>query len=215
MNVMILNNTKLFFLISALVVLGAVSLAAQSEADKNDIGLVIGATITPSASLTTGGNLSFNSSLALGAEYDRQLIARRTAVYAGVDFLASPFDVKLSYPPADVPRSYAYLFLTPHVRVKFNGGGALEPWLLFGGGYARFSAASPANVPSFRGASNSGALEFGGGIDTKPIVHVLKLPIGIRLAVRDFYSGTPNYNQTLSNDRQNNVAYTGGLLIRF
>jgi hypothetical protein len=67
----------------------------------------------------------------------------------------------------------------------------------------------------FRRASNTGALEFGGGIDTKPIVHVLKLPIGIRLAVRDCYSGTPNYNQTLSNDRQNNVVYTGALLIRF
>src|SRR5271169_1199376 len=215
MNKMILTNARLFFFTSALVVLGAVSLAAQSEANKNDIGLVIGATITPSASLVTGQSLNFNSSLALGAEYDRQLIARRTAVYAGVDFLASPFDVKVSVPPVDVPRSYAYLFLTPHVRVKFNGGGAFEPWLLFGGGYARFSAAPPANAPAFRGASNTGALEFGGGIDTKPIVHVLKLPIGIRLAVRDFYSGTPNYNQALSNDRQNNVVYTGGLLIRF
>lgn len=212
---MILTNARQFFLISVLAVLGAVSLAAQSEANKNDVGLVIGATTTPSASLTTGQSLNFNSSLALGAEYDRLFVARRTAVYAGVDFLASPFDVKLSYPPADVPRSYAYLFLTPHVRVKFNGGGAFEPWLLFGGGYARFSAAPPANVPVFRGASNSGALEFGGGIDTKPIVHVLRLPIGVRLAVRDFYSGTPNYNQTLSSDRQNNVVYTGGLLIRF
>ena len=212
---MILTNVREFFSISVLVVLGAVSLAAQSEANKNDIGLVIGATITPSVSLTTGQSLNFNSSLALGAEYDRLFVARRTAVYAGVDFLASPFDVKLSYPPADVPRSYAYLFLTPHVRVKFNGGGAFEPWLLFGGGYARFSAAPPANVPSFRGANNRGALEFGGGIDTKSIVHVLKLPIGFRLAVRDFYSGTPNYNQSLSNDRQNNVVYTGGLLSRF
>jgi hypothetical protein len=212
---MILTNARQLFLISALVVLGAVSLAAQSEANKNDVGLVIGATTTPSVSLTTGQSLNFNSSLALGAEYDRQFVARRTAVYAGIDFLASPFDVKLSYPPADVPRSYAYLFLTPHVRVKFNGGGAFEPWLLFGGGYARFSAAPPANVPAFRGASNSGALEFGGGVDSKPIVRVLKLPIGIRLAVRDFYSGTPNYNQALSSDRQNNVVYTGGLLIRF
>jgi hypothetical protein len=115
----------------------------------------------------------------------------------------------------DIPRQYAYLFLTPHVRVKFNVSRAFDPWLLFGGGYARFAEAHPINVPGFRGGTNSGTLEFGGGIDTKPIVHVLKLPISFRLEVRDFYSGTPNYNQALGNDRQNNVVYTGGLLIRF
>src|SRR5271169_5243537 len=100
---MTLTNARQFFLISVLAVLGAVSLAAQSEANKNDVGFVIGATTTPSVGLATGQSLNFNSSLALGAEYDRLFVARRTAVYAGVDFLASPFDVKLSYPPADVP----------------------------------------------------------------------------------------------------------------
>jgi len=79
------------------------SLSAQTEANKNDIGLVIGATTTPSVGLATGESLAFNSSLALGAEYDRRFTSKRAAVYAGIDFLASPFDVKLSYPPADAP----------------------------------------------------------------------------------------------------------------
>ena len=185
-NNLTLTDARLLFLIPALVVLGAMSLSAQSEANKNDVGLVIGATTTPSVGLATGENLNFNSCLALGAEYDRRLIARRTSVYAGIDFLASPFDVKLSYPPADVPRSHAYLFLTRHVRVKFNAGGAFEPWLAFGGGYASFSTARPVSAPSFQGGTNGGALEFGGGIDSKPIVHALRLPIGFRLEVRDF-----------------------------
>lgn len=43
----------------------------------------------------------------------------------------------------------------------------------------------------------------------------LKVPIGFRLEVRDFYSGLPNYNQNLSTGRQRNVVFTGGLLIRF
>jgi len=97
-NMILTTKARLFFLISALVVLGAASLSAQSEANKNDIGLVIGATTTPSVSLATGENLNFNSSLALGAEYNRRLTSKRTAVYAGVDFLASPFDVRLSSP---------------------------------------------------------------------------------------------------------------------
>jgi hypothetical protein len=84
------TNAKLLFIISALGMLGGMSLAAQSKASKQTIGLVIGATTTPSVGLPTGQSLNSNSSLALGAEYDRQLIARRVAVYAGADYLASP-----------------------------------------------------------------------------------------------------------------------------
>ncbi len=36
---------------------------------------------------------------------------------------------------------------------------------------------------------------FGGGVDTRTVIHVLKIPIGFRVEVRDFYSGLPNYNQ--------------------
>jgi hypothetical protein len=37
-----------------------------------------------------------NSSLALGAEYDRLLLGKHTTLYVGADFLASPADVKVS-----------------------------------------------------------------------------------------------------------------------
>ena len=47
----------------------------SGEPKKNEVGLVIGATITPSQALATGisatpRTLTFNSSLALGAEFD-------------------------------------------------------------------------------------------------------------------------------------------------
>lgn len=112
-------------------------------AAKNEVGLVIGATETPSVALQRGRSVNLNSSLALGIEYDRLLLGRRTAIYGGVDFLASPFDVKVSFPAADISPEYAYLFLMPHVRVKFNADRSIEPWLLFGGGYADFSPAQP------------------------------------------------------------------------
>jgi hypothetical protein len=199
-----------------------VALVLQSQAQqKNEVGLVIGATIPTGVNLASGEvvpppqSLTFNSSLALGAEYDRRLISGRTALYAGVDFLASPLDVKLNQPPSAVSPEYAYVFLTPNVRVKFNARGALEPWLSFGGGYTRFHEAAPATTPSFKGGTNTGALEFGGGVDTAPIVHVLRIPIGARFEVRDFYSGTPNFNQQLDTGRLNSLAYTGGLLLKF
>ena len=183
---------------------------------KNEVGLVIGATTTPSQTLSQGGSLSFDASLALGAEYDRRLATtKRLAIYVGVDYLASPLDVKLSQPPLGVSPEYAYEFLTPHVRVKLNAAGPIVPWLSFGGGYARFRESAPTGNTSFQPGTNTGTFEFGGGIDTRNVVRLLRIPIGFRFEVRDFYSGVPNYNRQIDASRQNNVAFTGGLLIRF
>ncbi len=210
----------------AALALGSRPLVAQ---EKNEVGLVIGATMTPSQTLSPAANLirpggtvlgnrsiTFDSSLALGAEYDRGFVLKkRIAVYGGVDFLASPQDVKLSQLTQNVPGQYAYVFLTPHIRVKFHPSGAFSPWLSFGGGYARFLEKAPTAAAAFKPGTNTGTFVFGGGVDTRPVIHVLKIPIGFRLEVRDFYSGLPNYNVKVTGSLQNNVAFTGGLLIRF
>lgn len=71
------------------------------------------------------------------------------------------------------------------------------------------------------GNGSTGALEFGGGVDTKPLVRLKGIPvvrkfnIGARLEVRDFYSGQPNYGVSTKSNFQNNVVFTGGLLLRF
>lgn len=215
--------------IGLFVALVFLSLPALAQ-EKNEVGLVIGATLTPSQTLAPGasligptgsvlpdGDLNFNASLALGAEYDRRILFRnRVAIFAGIDFLASPLDVQVSQSTQNAPKSYAYVFLTPHIRAKFNARGALSPWLEFGGGYARFlSSTPPAAAATFARVRNTGTFEFGGGVDTHTLFHVLKIPIAFRLEVRDFYSGQPNYNVGVRRGLQNNVAFTGGLLIRF
>ena len=121
---------------------------AQEKQEKSEIGLVIGATVTPSRDVAPGpvpppgsiigvsslSSISFNGSLALGAEYDRRLFGgERVAVSAGADFLASPFDVKISNRETNVIGEYAYIFLTPHVRVKFHSRGTFSPWVLLEG----------------------------------------------------------------------------------
>ena len=191
--------------------------AAQAQG-KNEVGLVIGATVTPGRSFSSGStpSASFDSSLALGAEYDHRVLSgHRAALYGGVDFLASPLDVKLSNPATDVIGQYAYIFLTPHVRVKFNPNGALSPWLALGGGYARFLEKKPTDVPSFVPGTNTATFLFGGGVDTRTVLQVFRIPIGFRAEVRDFYSGSPNYNQPVQGSLQNDVVFTGGLLIKF
>jgi len=152
----------------------------------------------------------------LGTEYDRRVLTtRRFAIYGGVDFLASPMDVKLSQQFQNVIGQYAYIFLTPHVRVKFRPSRAFSPWLSFGGGYARFLEKAPPATPSFRPGTNTGTLVFGGGVDTRAVLHVFKIPIAFRVELRDFYSGLPNYNLKITGNLQNNLAFTGGLLIKF
>ena len=192
------------------------------ENTKNSVGLVVGSTETPSIGLVRGGDLNFNSSLALGLEYDRRLFGTRTTVSGGLDFLASPLDVKVSSPPTDVSPEYAYLFLTPHVKVQANSLGAWRPWLLFGGGYADFAPAEPPDsLVKVSGQGHSGTLEFGGGFDTRPLITLNRvpfagaLPIGARIEVRDFYSGKPNYGVQTVGDWQHNVSYTGGLVLHF
>jgi len=203
---------------------------AQEKQEKNEVGLVIGATLTPARDFSPGTvpppgsgigvssitSISFDGSLALGAEYDRRLFSgRRVALSGGADFLASPLDVKISNPPSNLIGEYAYIFLTPHVRVKFHPQGTFSPWVLLGGGYARFREKKPVAAPTFAPGTNTGTLVYGGGVDTRPLVRVLRIPIGFRAEVRDFYSGSPNYNQTVKGDLQHNVVLTGGLLIKF
>jgi hypothetical protein len=218
-----MHRSGMLAVLFGLAFLNATAAVAQTRevSFKNEIGLVIGATETPGVSTSSGNSINLNSSLALGAEFDRRLLGKRITLYAGVDFLASPADVRVSYPPSLVSPEYAYLFLSPHVRVKFNSTSTFQPWLSLGGGYADFSPASPrsGNV-NVKGQGNTGTLEFGGGVDTRPLIQfkgvpLLKnLPIGGRLEVRDFYSGQPHYGIDTLGDFQNNLVFSGGLLIR-
>ena len=216
-----LSNSKILLLLFAIAsALAQATAQASNEPEKKDeLGLVIGATVAPSRTLASGisanpESLTFTPSLALGAEFDRGLTAsQHLGILAGLDFLASPLDVKLDQRPVNAIPEYAYIFLTPHIRVKFHPKGAISPWLLLGGGYARYAESAPPGAQ--RAATNTGALEFGGGIDTTPVRRVWRIPIGFRLEVRDFYSGQPDYNLPVSGNLQHNIVFTGGLLVGY
>ena len=72
-----------------------------------------------------------------------------------------------------------------------------------------------------KGQGDSGTLGFGGGVDTRPLIRFKAVPLlkyspmGARFEVRDFYSGQPRFGVDSRGGLQNNVAFTGGLLIRF
>ena len=217
-----MRNSKillLLFVVATALAQATAQANNESEKKKDELGLVIGVTVPPSETLASGisanpPSLTFRPSLALGAEFDRGLTAtQHFGILTGVDFLASPLDVKLDQRPVNAIPEYAYVFLTPHIRVKFHPKGAISPWFLLGGGYTRYAESAPPGAR--RAATNTGALYFGGGIDTSPVRRVWKIPIGFRVEVRDFYTGQPNYNLPVSGNLRHNIVFTGGLLVRF
>ncbi len=190
--------------------------------EQNEIGLIIGLTATPTRTLApggvTGGNadLTSKASLALGVDYDRRVLPTDwVTLYGGLDFLASPLDVKLSNPPAELSPQYKYIFVTAHVKARFYPDSKVSPWLSAGGGYARFKETPPTASLSFTQGTGSSTIEFGAGFDTQPVTHMAGLPIAFRVEVRDFYSGLPDYGQSLVHSKQHNVVLGGGLVVRF
>ena len=114
-------------------------------------------------------------------------------------------------------RNYASLFITPAVRVLFNGKGTVSPWASLGGGYGRIDA----STTLLNGSANTGlrnlntaTLQFGGGVDVRTPVHILA-PIALRAEVRDFYSGAAPLNAGGRDERQHNVVFSGGFVLRF
>ena len=122
--------------------------------------------------------------LCMDLEHNRKLANAKPAnLPVGVDFLASPADVKVSYPSPDLSAEYAYLFPSPHIKVKFNSTRTLHPWLSFGGGYADFSPAATKNGNvNVKGRGDSDTLEFGGGVDTRPLIQFKGVPLLKKLA---------------------------------
>ncbi|HZQ92516.1 MAG TPA: hypothetical protein VFA60_12035 [Terriglobales bacterium] len=193
---------------------------ALSQERNNEVGLLLGAIKTPdtTARLTAPATapVRIGTGLSLQATYARKLTSSpRAAVYLEVPFVATP-STDVSSPFTAAPRNYASLFITPGVRVAFAPNSGISPWLAVGGGYARFDESSTridgAPNASPRGA-NSGAAQFGGGVDFKTPVKIL-FPIGLRAEVRDFYSNQPNFGAP-TDDRQHNVVFSGGIVLKF
>ena len=185
---------------------------------KNEIGLLLGGTITPGVSATgqSGGRLDVGAGLTYQATYAREWLTFPTAsLFFEVPFLAVPRQ-NLSGSSSVVPAFDDSLFVTPGVRLKLLTQGSLSPWFSVGGGYALFDVSprhvdGTPNTGSLR--THRGALQFGVGVDVRTPVKVF--PLSVRLEVRDLFSGKPNYNVDTGGGFQHNVAFAGGFVVHF
>lgn len=197
----------------ALLVVVVACVATPLLGQENELGLLLGSNSvvqnTPS-----GATLDFGHGLTFGLTYAHIWpVSKSVSLGLEVPFEAGPsLDVSSSNP--SVPRNYAFLFVTPGLRVRFRPEGTVRPWLSVGGGYARFDESSSlvTGLPNVspRG-TNTGAAQFGAGVDIRTPVKVL-FPVGFRLELRDFYTGQPRLNLT-QGGCQNNLLFSGGITL--
>ena len=192
-------------------------IAHAQESGKNEVGFLLGGTVTPALDTASqSGRLEIGSGITFQATYARELIdANAVSLFFELPFLATPLqDVTTSNGLS--PANYASLFIAPGVRLKLAPHAALSPWFSIGGGYARFdeSALRLDGAPNTIRGTNRGAIQFGGGFDIRTPVRIL-FPIDLRAEVRDFYSDKPNYNGVANTGFQHNLVFSGGFVVHF
>jgi hypothetical protein len=105
------------------------------------------------------------------------------------------------------------LYVTPGLRLKFFPTSAISPYAAVGGGYADYQQSTTQLDGKPNQASRQlarGVFDFGAGVD----VHVWRW-IALRGEARDFYTGSPAYNLPSISGGQQNVAISGGFVLRW
>jgi opacity protein-like surface antigen len=196
------------------VVLAALLLltAGSARAQKAEISLSIGA--LKSGDLNTSlGSIKAGTSFAYEVNVAVRLYnAHLAALYVEVPFAGTPKTTLTSSNPFS-PSDYSSFFITPGLKLKVLPGAPFSPYAFAGAGYARFHEGSTLANGSQNpgsGGTGRGAFDFGGGVDWKVLPS-----ISVRGEVRDFYSGTPKFNTSLLNDKQQNVLVSAGVVLRF
>ena len=140
------------------------------------------------------------------------MAGNKIALYGEVNLLASPLrDVSSNI--ASATKNFASLYVTPGVRLKFFPTSAISPYAVVGGGYADYEQSTALLNGQANPASRElarGVFDFGAGVD----VHVWRC-IALRGDARDFYTGAPAFNLASITGGQQNVAISGGFVVRW
>jgi hypothetical protein len=202
-----------------LAFVGFAFLVSHAQANrKNELGLLLGATVTPDLQTVAPvtSPLRVGSGITLQLSYARQLSSGQALrFYFEVPALAVPLqDITASN--ASVPRNYDSFFVTPGIRLQLAPNHRVSPWFSAGGGYALFdeSANRMDGTHNTTRGTSGGAVQFGGGVDLRTPIKPL-FPIGFRLEVRDLYTSKPTYNVGTGGAFQHNIVFSGGLVLHF
>lgn len=180
--------------------------ALSAFAQKNEIA------VTAGGYFPTGTSIDIVPAAVIEGSYARRILGVPLAsLYVEVP-VAKTFDIGLFSNAAN----FSALFVAPGVKLKVAPGFFVSPWLAIGGGVAHFSASTNITGSHLSATSNTGVVDFGGGIDMKIAPFV-----SFRVEARDYYSGSLStllpvaLPVSILPGRQNNLLATGGFVIRF
>ena len=209
------------------------TLSTAALAQKADAALVVGASFVSDSKATFGIPCSILPPIPCPAapmfistvQTDHQVFlegavglqflnARVASLYLELPVAGIPSQtLHLSTTPSAVFTHMSSFYVTPGFRLQLVPGGPISPFVSLGGGLAHYSLGS--------GATNKGALEYGGGVDFRTgIPH-----LGLRGEVRDFVTGDPNFSLAggigltgSSNEsglHRHNILAGGGVVFKF
>jgi hypothetical protein len=192
---------------------------APAQSERNEIGGALGRVFISDQGINAsfpGNVIHSGKGLTVEAEYARRFLVTPLFALSGEVVGAYNPDEDLnggSTGFAVVPANYQELFVTPAARLNLFPLTAVSPWVSFGGGIGHisqnksldFGGSNPGN------STNSGVLEGGFGLDVK-----VWSRLSVRLHVRDFWSGEPDFPLApTGKTRQHNYFVGGGAFWRF
>ncbi len=189
---------------------------AQSETEYNQLGLMLGAELIPAHSTTGSVPIRFSENVVYQLNFAHRMKGGKVQLWLEFPSAAAPSHSVASVDWA-TPVSLATFYTTPSLRVNMRGEGGVSPWILFGGGYALYEGSEElrSRRPNLSRYVNTGALQFGAGVDLRTRLRLLR-PIGLRGEVRDFFSlDAPDFTTSVRESHQHNVIVSGGFIVRF
>ncbi len=213
-----MSRRRLWIAVLSVVTMLAVSAIAQDE--KNEVGGIIGRVFISDQGIQNASYfdpiIHSGKGLTVEGEYARRFLVTPIYSLSGEVVLAYNPEEDLNagdYGNSVVPSDYKQLFVTPAARLNLFPTTAVSPWVSLGGGFGHFSEGKTLEYGGTNpgGSKTSGVLEGGVGLDVK----VWK-KLSVRLDVRDFWSGEPDFPLApTGKSRQHNYFVGGGAFWRF
>jgi len=191
------------------------SLAMGAKAQKNEASFLVGGLKTGSRGITDAAAGSIDSGASTAYEINvatRLLNARLVSLYFEFPLIVAP-NTDLTSSNVLVPKNYSSIFFTPGLKLKAWTMSPISPYVVLGIGLGHFNSSGTL----LSGQPNPGSkattkfvYDVGGGIDLRLIPFV-----ALRGEIRDLISGNPSFSVPVSGDRQHNVLFAGGVVLRF
>jgi hypothetical protein len=183
-----------------------------ARAQKNELAGIVGRTFISDQIIPTSpfadNKLRFGDGLTFEGNISRQVMGGQfLALSVEVPVLWN-VDIDVHTHTSPVSPGFSSLFVTPAARLNILSNTAVSPWVSVGGGFGRFNGSADQFTPKV--SSTSGVFQIGGGLDVALFRH-----FSIRGELRDFWSGTPDWNVSTNQSRTHNLFVGGGLIWHF